>query len=226
MASGEHPDKRAVGLEGSLMLCTNCSEPVKPIAAIDIDGVLGNYHEQFTEFAELYTARSMPRGYTGNNEFSDYLGLDKTLYRQIKLAYRQGGTKRWMPMYAGADRFMQHLRNLDVEIWIASTRPWDRLDNIDPDTRFWLTTLEMPFDFMVYGDDKYDQLAEQINPDRVVAVVEDIERYCYKAQSLFGDVVWQPVRERTEGQPYQRTFVGWDDVLVDVEMKVKAWPSS
>jgi hypothetical protein len=205
------------------MRCSECSRDVKPIVAIDIDGVLGRYHEQFTDFAGWYTGVARPHGYDGATEFSDYLNLPKEEYRQIKLAYRQGGVKRWMPTYDGATEFMQFLSKLGVEIWIASTRPWDRLDNIDPDTRHWLQRNEMPFDYMIYGDDKYAQLVQQVDSGRVIAIIEDLQEQCLIAQALFGGVVWQPRREHTAGQMFYQSFVEWRAILQTIKRKVKDW---
>ena len=207
------------------MRCTNCGQVIRPVVAVDIDGVLGMYHTQFVQFAEWYVGYPLPSvyQYMGDVEFSEYLGLDKAEYRQIKLAYRQGAIKRFMPKYTGATAFMNDLEDLDVEVWIASTRPWDRLDNIDPDTRHWLDRNKMPYDHLLYGDDKYEQLAQQVDPDRVIAVVEDLLPLCLAAERLFGEVVWQPVHEHTERMPYARRFNRWDEVLVDVEVKSRRW---
>jgi len=209
------------------VLCSKCSRDILPVVVVDVDGVLGKYHEQFRNFAMNYLNVNLPRGYNGSTEYSDYLGLEKTIYRQIKLAYRQGGIKRWMPVYDGASEFMQHLSNMEVEVWIATTRPWDRLDNIDPDLRHWLDRNKMPYDYLLYGEDKFLQLSNQINPERVIAVIEDQKPYCDEAEAIFGDVVWQPLREHTHGAAFRegRRFASWDSVLVDVEVKVKRWIS-
>lgn len=155
------------------MLCSNCSEPLSPIVAVDIDGTLGEYHEWFTEFACGWLGREVPAGYDGSMPFNEYLGLDKDLYRKIKLAYRQGGMKRTMPMRKGADVLMKTLKELDVEVWITTTRPYLRLDNIDPDTRHWMERHGLEYDHMLYDELKYQQLAEYVNPERVVMILED-----------------------------------------------------
>jgi hypothetical protein len=117
-------------------------------------------------------------------EFEDYLGLTKIEYREAKLAYRQGGWKRWMPTFGDAAMLVKEVRNAGAEVWIATTRPWQRLDNIDPDTREWLRRTGIPYDGLLYGDDKYRQLSEAVGTDRIVGVVDDLAVQCEIADKL------------------------------------------
>src|SRR5262245_39208577 len=118
------------------MRCSHCSMPVKPIVSFDIDGTLGDYHGHFANFAQGYLGRSLPRDFPGG-DFSEYLRIDKGTYRQIKLAYRQGGMKRTMPAYNRMGHIVQLAKEWGCEVWLMTTRPYLRLDNVDPDTRFW-----------------------------------------------------------------------------------------
>lgn len=158
------------------MRCSNCQEVLSPVVALDIDGTLGNYHEHFIEFAEGWLGMGLPshEQYDGSLPFWQYLGLDLPLYREVKLAYRQGGLKRTMPAYQYANTMTQRLREEGVEIWIATTRPYLRLDNIDPDTRAWLDRNQIHYDHMIYGDDKYRQLTAIVNPGRIIGVLDDL----------------------------------------------------
>ena len=61
-----------------------------------------------------------------------------------------------------------------MEIWLATTRPWQRLDNVDPDTREWLRRNGIEIDGLLYGDDKYQQLIETVEQERIVACFEDL----------------------------------------------------
>lgn len=190
------------------------------MVAVDIDGTLGNYYDHFVLFAENYLNQTLPRDYDGGEEFSEYLGLEKRLYRDIKLAYRQGGMKRSMPVFSGADKFMRDLRDLGVEIWITTTRPWQRLDNVDPDTRHWLERNRMPYDRMVYDEDKYQQLVSLIDPLRVVLVVEDLLEQCRIASGLWLPV-WQPERPFNDASRYIRQFTEWGTCIKVVEETLK-----
>lgn len=167
------------------MRCSQCSQNVKPVVAVDIDGTLGDYHTHFTDFCIGYHEISMPvMPYDGSGDFEDYLGLTRQQYREAKLAYRQGGQKRSMPEYGGAREFVASLRAAGVEVWIATTRPWQRLDNIDPDTREWLRRHDIGIDGLLYGDDKYEQLCEHLDADRVVGVIDDLLEQCELAINI------------------------------------------
>src|SRR5687768_1006943 len=147
------------------MLCTRCNTKVRPVVSWDLDGVLGDYHGHFTDFCKKYWkhAMSWPNApYDGSIEFEEWLGLTKIEYREAKLAYRQGGWKRWMPAYPFASEAVRTVNLAGCEIWIATSRPWQRHDNIDPDTREWLRRNNISYDGLLYGDDKYGQLCEAV----------------------------------------------------------------
>jgi phosphoglycolate phosphatase-like HAD superfamily hydrolase len=213
------------------MLCSRCSEVVKPIVAIDIDGTLGDYHTHFLKFAENYLA-SYHRdnyGYRGYGHFRDWFctrfDVDVTTFRQIKLAYRQGAQKRSMPVYDGAAALVRTLRQDGTEVWLTTTRPYLRLDNVDPDTRFWLERKHIDFDGMLYDEDKYKVLAERVGLGRVVAVVDDLLEQCSAAAAVFGDDV--PIHRLNEFNVQE----GWRDTQADtlreiydiIKPRVKDW---
>ena len=93
-----------------------------------------------------------------------FMGVTLRDYRECKLAYRQGGLKRFMPCYPGASELATALRRRGAEVWICTTRPYLRLDSIDPDTREWLRRNKIKYDAILYGDDKYRELKRQAGP--------------------------------------------------------------
>lgn len=172
------------------MRCSDCGEVIKPVVAMDIDGTLGDYHGHFTEFAETYTGRHVDREYDSSEPMRDWAARELSLthqeFREIKLAYRQGGMKRSMPAYADATDVCQIIRKSGAELWLTTTRPYLRLDNIDPDTRAWLSRNGIAFDGLLYDEFKYSRLAERIDPGRVVAVVDDLYEMIDAAAETFG----------------------------------------
>lgn len=167
------------------MKCSECSAALKPVVACDIDGTLGAYHQPFIGFCSRYFAIPVPvEPWDGSCEMEQWIGITKLQYREAKLAYRQGGNKRWMPVYDGAADFATMVRDAGAEFWVATSRPWQRLDNIDPDTRFWLDLNGIPFDGLLYGDDKYTQLVNNVDKDRIVMVVDDLPEQLEKASNL------------------------------------------
>jgi hypothetical protein len=157
-----------------------------PIVALDIDGTLGNFHLHFTRFAAQWTGRTMPDPSlnTGGIPLFRWLGMSKSTYRECKLAYRQGGLKRSMPVYDGAADLTRHIRNKGAQVWICTTRPYLRLDNIDPDTRHWLRRNGIQHDAVLYGEHKYRDLVKNAGPDRVIMVVDDLPEMIDQALSL------------------------------------------
>lgn len=168
------------------MLCSQCSSEVKPVVVFDIDGTLGDYHGHFVRFCDQYFGRVMDRGFDGGMEFHEWLELDLKDYRAAKLAYRQGGLKRSMDTYPSAYKAVSAARTAGCEIWIATTRPFSRLDNIDPDTIEWCRRNQIEFDGLLYGDDKYQQLSEHIDNERVISVIDDLPEQVDLAMQHYG----------------------------------------
>lgn len=159
-----------------------------PVTAVDIDGVLGNYHKQFLSFAAVYLDQLANLNYwltyDGSVSLAEWMGIPKDLYRQVKLAYRQGGTKRWMEPWKDAAGFIYMIRELPTELWITTTRPYQRLDNVDPDTQEWLRRNHISYDGLIYDENKYERLVEIVGAERVVAVLEDEEEQFDAAERL------------------------------------------
>ena len=175
--------------------------PNAPIVALDIDGTLGDYHGHFTRFAEQWTGRQLPdpKANTNGKPFYKHLGISRATYRQCKLAYRQGGMKRSMPCYPGASELTKSIRSMGVQVWICTTRPYLRLDNIDPDTRHWLRRNGIQYDAVLFGEHKYRDLKNTATSD-VLFVVDDLPEMIMQARSQGFDTVLMDA-------PYNRT---WD----------------
>ena len=180
---------------------------MKPVVALDIDGTLGDYHGHFTRFAEQWTGRPMPDPAAINPglPLHRHLGMAKSTYRACKLAYRQGGMKRSMPVYPGAADMIREFRKAGADVWICTTRPYLRLDNIDPDTRHWLRRNHIQYDGVLFGERKYRDLARIVGADRVVAVLDDLVDMVEQADRL-----GMPAYLRD--QPYNRYTEDWPRV--------------
>jgi hypothetical protein len=157
-----------------------------PIIAFDIDGTLAEYYAHFHWFAELYLQRKLVLDWNRSHrgEFSEALGLDKNVYRQIKLAYRQGGMKRCIPPIDGAGELVREVRKRGVSAWITTTRPWNRLDNIDPDTMFWIERNLGRVDGVIYGEEKYQDLREIVGSRPILGILDDLPENTAKARAL------------------------------------------
>lgn len=161
--------------------------PFAPVIALDIDGTSGDYHSHFIRFAQEWLGKDLPSAnmFTGGVPFHQYLGISRSTYNTIKLAYRQGGMKRSMPVYPGIGEFTRMVRRSGVQVWICTTRPYLRLDNIDPDTRHWITKRAgMQYDAILYGAHKYHDLKRAVGVERVVMVYDDLPKMLTVATSL------------------------------------------
>jgi hypothetical protein len=162
---------------------------INGVVAIDIDGTLGDHYTHFANFAELWLGRTVNfnpvAGWVAGNpkfQFARALGIGKSTYRQIKLAYRQGGMKRSMPVYDGAAELTKSLRRMGIDVWICTSRPYLRLDSIDPDTRHWLRVNHIQYDHMIYGDYKYRDLVKLVSHDKIVCVLDDLVEMITQAE--------------------------------------------
>lgn len=171
------------------MRCSDCSAKIKPVVAIDIDGTLADYHTHFIAFLEKYLGFKVMRQYQGGEPFKEWVmefyRISERTWHDIKLAYRQGAQKRSAPAYPYA-RWMTERVFQEAELWLTTTRPYLRLDNVDPDTRFWLDNNDICFDHLLYDKDKYGVLAERVDPERVAAVLDDLPYQYDRAEQLFG----------------------------------------
>jgi hypothetical protein len=180
----------------------------KPVVALDIDGTLGDYHAHFLWFAEQWLGRKMPdpRDVNPGMRLSDFMGVPHHIYRDCKLAYRQGGLKRFMPAYPYATHLTNFIREEGAQVWLCTTRPYLRLDNIDPDTREWLRRNDIKYDAVIFDDlegaaPKYQELVRQVGLSRIVAVCDDLPEQLWDAESQGIKKVY--VRD----QPYNRDFL-------------------
>lgn len=207
------------------MRCSDCSKAVTPIVAVDIDGTLGVYHNHFLGFAEQYLGYKLNPGYDGSCEFDEWLGLERDLYEEVKLAYRQGGMKRSMPLYPGAQTLCNAIRRAGAELWIATTRPYLRLDNIDPDTQEWLRRNEISYDGLVYGEDKYHRFVKLVDTERVVAVIEDLPQQIHIAQKLGLPTVhiWRKHNEAYQYEPGTEHLL---EAWVHISHRIHEWTRS
>src|SRR5215472_3281640 len=173
------------------MRCSRCDEIIRPVVAVDIDGTLGDYHGHFLDFAEAWLGRDLRRDYQGKGGFrfwfTQYNYASTEEFRAIKLAYRQGGQKRSMPVYDGAVNLYHTIIDHDAELWFTTTRPYLSLDTVIPDTVHWLARNGMTdYDGMLFDEDKYVKLVERVHPERIVAVIDDLPEMCDMADSVVG----------------------------------------
>lgn len=162
----------------------------RPVVGLDIDGMMGDYHGHFLRFAAEWLGRAMPHPQEINPgmRLSEFMGISHDQYRVIKLAYRQGGLKRSMPAYDGAREMTQALALAGCRLWLCTTRPYSKLDNIDADTREWLDRSQIRYHHVLWDDEngegKYTELVRQVGMNAVVAVADDLVEQLQQARAV------------------------------------------
>ena len=199
----------------------------RPVVAVDIDGTLAEYHQWFLRFAAQYLGRDdlpAPEEINPGKPLYRHMGITKAQYREAKLAYRQGGLKRSMPCLPGAAGLIDQIRGiyclrsdcdrhtgLGAEVWICTTRPYLRLDNVDPDTREWLRRNGIKYDALLFdpigGDNKYRELMRQAGR-RVACALEDLPEQAARAAAAGVPYTFlrdQPYNQHWQGNPRWQT---------------------
>jgi len=206
--------------------CTECGTNVKSIVAVDIDNTLCDYSHSLIRFASDWFGRSFKpaEDYDGSVDLATFLELDKGEYRAMKVAYRQGGAKRLQPPIVGAVAFMKWLRERDVEIWLTTTRPYLKFDSTDPDTRNWLERHGIPFDYLLYEEDKYAVLESRVDPKRIVMVVDDDHTQCERAADLLLPAVQLggPWNEHPNARYWIR-FISLESLRMALSYRLDTW---
>lgn len=209
----------------------------KPVVALDIDGTLGDYHSNFIQFARLYfnaEFRWADRDDNPGLPLWEFMGLTLRDYRDAKLAYRQGGWKRWMPCYEGSAELTRLIRAEGAEVWLCTTRPYLRLDNVDPDTREWLRRNNIQYDALLFepaheeDGTKYDELKRQVG-NRVASVVDDLPEMLDAAYEAGITPMLGPI---LRDQPYNRHYNNWRrcgssaEIAIRVLHDIKQWKAN
>lgn len=204
----------------------------RPVVGLDIDGTMAKYHEHFWRMACMYTGKDLPNpvDYKGDVSFAKFLGMSKSTYRRIKLAYRQGGWKRSMPPYEGIADMSRMLRKRGAVVAICTTRPFLQLDVIDPDTRHWLKRQGVQYDTLISGEHKYRDLVRTFGRDRIVAVFEDLPEQAQVTRELGIPLFLrdQPYNQTLEGMPRwngKRVFDA-HEFRLEASIRIRDWKES
>jgi hypothetical protein len=172
-----------------------------PVVAIDLDGTSGDYHGHFLWYLNNiyfpyghdirdFAGQIKANWNSARGEFSVALGMDKAEYRDAKLAYRQGGLKRCMPQFdndhnlGGIQQDVEAIRALGIQVWVTTNRPWMRLDNIDKDTKYWIDNNMGQVDGVIFSQEKYHDLIDNVGYDRILGVFDDLSENIQEAERL------------------------------------------
>lgn len=210
------------------MLCSKCNERIRPVVVFDIDGVLGDYHGFFQDFAEGYLDQKFNESaYDGSEPHRDWYGrqgVSVEVFRTMKVAFRQGSYKRTMPPHRRVIQTVHKTKSKGAEIWLCTQRPYLSFDNIDHDTRAWLDRHGVPFDYMLYHEEKYDQLEQRVSKHRVVAIVDDTPEMYDEASRVFGEdipILYKGIYNRAVTRPTEAG--GPNELWQQIRERIEHW---
>lgn len=210
------------------MLCSKCSERIRPVVVFDIDGVLGDYHGYFQDFAEGYLGKKFTEpAYDGTEPHREWYGrqgVSFEVFRTMKVAFRQGSYKRVMPPYRRVIQVVQKAKAKGAELWLCTQRPYLSFDNIDHDTRAWLTRHGVPFDYMLYHEEKYEELEQRVSIHRVVAITDDTPEMYDEASRVFGKevpILYKGIYNRGVKRPTEAA--GQNELWQLIRARIEHW---
>ena len=93
-----------------------------------------------------------------------------------------------MPVYPYGKELCLAVMDAGAELWITTTRPYIRHDNVDPDTREWMRRNGIVWNHLLYDGDKYHKLVQLVGTERIVAVLDDLTEELVGADSAGIDV--------------------------------------
>jgi uncharacterized HAD superfamily protein len=151
--------------------------PDAKVVGVDIDGVLADYPRSFVEFvnSKLGTCYRVEdvRGY----DVYSQLGLSPEIGQQLKDEYRQTGQKRYIPLCEGAKDFLQWLKSCGYAVVLLTSRPYEQYKRILPDTMEWLRDNDLPYDAILFAQDKMERLLKVFGTKRIEFFVDDVAKY-------------------------------------------------
>ena len=155
----------------------------RPCAIIDIDMVLADYclgicnwlmvQPDFVQHQHMLLDIIQRRGFVNAHA----LGITDETWKALKHQYRVTGQKRFIPAFPDARPFLEALRRRNLQIVLVTSRPIDRYPNLFTDTINWLTSNNLPFDYLWWAFDKAERVLEANLRKQVRLVVDDDSRF-------------------------------------------------
>lgn len=117
------------------------------VAVVDIDGVLNEYPASLLQFIAKKTGRECASLAEAKKE----LGL---LYDKIKHEFRESGLEAQQLPRPEAKKLLDWLRANNYSIVLLTSRPATEYRCIEVDTLEWLKKHELPYDLVLFAEDK------------------------------------------------------------------------
>ena len=138
----------------------------KPIAFIDIDGVLADWPGGFLEFV----SKELGKTFTTITQFKN--DIPKKQQYQLKSNYRTSGKKAELDVLDGAKEFMQSICH-EYSIVLLTARPYKKYFRIYSDTLKWLADNDICYDAIMFDEEKEKYIINNFEPEQVAFCVDD-----------------------------------------------------
>lgn len=141
------------------------------VAVFDIDGVLSTYPHDFLGYVNKklgteYKVPSMTSYY-----ISECFPISRVVEEDLKAQFLADGHMRELGSMADAPTVAQKLRRAGYVIAVTTGRPYSH--HMHYDTATWLKSRDIPYDIIIWGEDKADIIHEELSPAAPAFIVED-----------------------------------------------------
>lgn len=143
------------------------------IAGIDIDGVLAPYPECFIEYVNEKIGTNFKVEDLEQYNLYEAMDIPTDIMLDLKDKFRQSGKLAEIGVFEGAKEFLEKLKGEGYRIVLLSARPYKKYRRIFADTQEWLKNHLLPYDAILYGEDKCNRLIREFGHENVEFFVED-----------------------------------------------------
>ena len=124
------------------------------LVCVDIDGVLCNFIQTWSDFLVMNGALMDPIVSHIYSDLSEYLPQPiKKEYSNLKAEYRESGIKRNAAVFPGAKEFLHRLRQ-KYKVVLVTARPAHKHRRIFADTVEWLESNGLEYDALIFEENK------------------------------------------------------------------------
>ncbi len=145
----------------------------KNIVGVDIDGVLADYPGGYVDFINKELGTNYSREGVTNYDIGAHFGIPRPDIIRLKDKFRQTGQKRYLNTCEGAKEFLQALRNAGYTVVLLTARPYNKYKRMFADTIYWLNQNGLPFDGIIFDEDKEAYLLRNYGAENVCFFVDD-----------------------------------------------------
>jgi len=149
-------------------------KPTDKVAALDLDGVLARYPENWIEFVN----RELGTNYTIKDfEFCEapLPQIPRQKYYELKHKFREEGWESlhvWV--FEDAPVFTRKLKEMGYKIVILSARPYKKYKRIQADTIQWMKRFHISYDAFLWDNEKHMRILEEV-PNLSFMVEDDLK---------------------------------------------------